>query len=364
MRILYGVQGEGMGHAMRAGVVLGELVREHEVRVVASGRGFEYLAESVPNVHEIWGLSFAKDGAEIRMLQTVIQNLRGAVSGWPRDLRKYFELASDFRPDVVISDFESFSVLFAQRHRLPIVSLDNIQMIDRCKHDSALLKGYRDDFHVARTYIATKVPRAFHYLVTTFFYPSLRRRRTTLVPSIVRPEILAATPERGEHLLVYSSGDEREEAALKASGVPCRIYGMRSGTGDAEVVDGNLSFRPFSAHGFAEDLRTCRGLVTGGGFTLLSEAVYLRKPILSIPLAGQAEQQLNARYLAGLGYGAFAPELTEEVLTGYLERLPAYEEAVAGYEQEGNAAALASLEDVLQSAVTARRNLVGRRVPR
>lgn len=353
-----------MGHAMRAGVVLAELVREHDVRVVASGRGFGYLAESVPNVHEIWGLSFAKDGAEIRMLQTFVQNLRGAVSGWPRDLRKYFELAEEFRPDVVISDFESFSVLFAQRHRIPIVSLDNIQMIDRCKHDTALLKGYRDDFHVARAYIAMKVPRAFHYLVTTFFYPPLRRKRTTLVPSIVRPEILAAEPERGEHLLVYSSGDEREEAALEASGVPCRIYGMRSGTGDEGVVDGNLSFRPFSAHGFVDDLRTCRGLVTGGGFTLLSEAVYLRKPILSIPLAGQAEQQLNARYLAGLGYGAFAPELTEEVLADFLDRLPAYEEAVAGYEQEGNTAALASLEDVLESALSAKRNLAGRRVPR
>jgi uncharacterized protein (TIGR00661 family) len=353
-----------MGHAMRAGVVLRELVREHDVRVVASGRGFQYLAESVPNVHEIWGLSFAKDGAEIRMLQSVIQNLRGAVSGWPRDLRKYFELAQEFRPDVVISDFESFSVLFAQRHRLPIVSLDNIQMIDRCKHAPDMLKGYRDDFHVARAYIATKVPRAFHYLITTFFYPPLRRKRTTLVPSIVRPEIVAAKPERRDHLLVYSSGDARAEAALRASGIPCRIYGMRSGAGDEEVVDGNLSFRPFSAQGFADDLRTCRALVTGGGYTLLSEAVYLRKPILSIPLAGQAEQQLNARYLANLGYGAWAPELTEQVLTDFLERLPDYEEAVAGYEQQGNDAALASLEDVLHSALTAKRNLVGRRVPR
>ena len=80
-------------------------------------------------------------------------------------------------------------------------------------------------------------------------------------------------------------------------------------------------------------------------------------------LRTQAEQQLNARYLAGLGYGAWAPELTDEVLTDFLERLPVYEEAVAGYEQQGNDAALASLEDVLQSALTARRNLVGRRVP-
>jgi uncharacterized protein (TIGR00661 family) len=360
VRILYGVQGEGMGHAMRAGVVLDELTRHHDVRVVASGRGFEYLAESGPHVHEIWGLSFAKDGAEIRMFQSRIQNLRGAASGWPRDLRKYFELAEDFRPDVVVSDFESFSVLFAQRHLVPIISLDNIQMVDRCKHPREFVKGYRDDFHMARAYIAVKVPRAFHYLVTTFFHPPLRRRRTTLVPSILRPEIIAADAERGEHLLVYWAGDETVPAILEEAGVPCRIYGMRGGS-EEDVVDGRLTYRPFSDAGFVDDLRTCRGLVTGGGYTLLSEAVYLRKPILSIPLAGQAEQQLNARYLAQLGYGRFAPELTAAVMEGFLADLPSLEEAVSAYEQDGNAAAMAALEEQLEAAAARKRRLLRRR---
>jgi uncharacterized protein (TIGR00661 family) len=351
MRILYGVQGEGMGHAMRAGVVLDELDRHHEVRVVASGRAFQHLAQAGPHVDEIWGLSFAKEGAEIRMLQSLIQNLGGAVSGWPRDLRKYFRLAEEFMPDVVISDFESFVVLFAQRHAKPIISLDNIQMIDRCKHDRELVKGYRDDFHVARTYIATKVPRAFQYLVTTFFYPPLRRKRTMLVPSIVRSEIVAASPERGDHLVVYWAGDETVPELLQKAGVPCRIYGM-GGAVQEERVDGVLIYRPFSPHSFVDDLRTCRGLITGGGFTLLSEAVYLRKPILSIPLAGQAEQQLNARYLARLGYGAWAPTLTAEVLESFLEQLPAYEEALSSYEQDGNAAAIAALEEQLEAAAS------------
>ncbi len=338
-----------MGHAMRAGVVLRELERNHDVRVVASGRAFGYLAERGPSVHEIWGLSFTKDGADVRMLQSVVQNLRGAVSGWPHDVRKYFELAEQFRPDVVISDFESFSVLFAQRRRLPIVSLDNIQMLDRCGHDGELLKGYRDDFHVARAYVAMKVPRAFHYLVTTFFYPPLRRRHTTLVPSLVRPEIVAARPERGAHLLVYWAGEESVLAVLKASGVPCRVYGM-AGCVEEDVLDGNLMHRPFSEAAFVDDLRTCLGLVTGGGFTLLSEAVYLHKPILSLPLAGQAEQQLNARYVDRLGFGRYARALTEKELEAFLERLPAYEEALSSYEQDGNAVALGALEEQLQAA--------------
>ena len=34
MRILYGVVGEGMGHAMRSGVILDHLTKNHEVQVV------------------------------------------------------------------------------------------------------------------------------------------------------------------------------------------------------------------------------------------------------------------------------------------------------------------------------------------
>jgi len=37
MKILYGVNGEGMGHATRSEVVIGSLLGEHDVRVMASG---------------------------------------------------------------------------------------------------------------------------------------------------------------------------------------------------------------------------------------------------------------------------------------------------------------------------------------
>ena len=97
-----------------------ELQKEHELRVVASGRAAGYLAETVSGVHEIWGLTFAKDGAEVRMLQTLIQNLRGAAPGLAAGHRASTSSSTeDFKPDVVVSDFESFSELFAKRHRVP-----------------------------------------------------------------------------------------------------------------------------------------------------------------------------------------------------------------------------------------------------
>ena len=44
LRVLYGVNGEGMGHATRSHVVIEALLAAgHDVRVVASGAAFRYL---------------------------------------------------------------------------------------------------------------------------------------------------------------------------------------------------------------------------------------------------------------------------------------------------------------------------------
>ena len=66
-------------------------------------------------------------------------------------------------------------------------------------------------------------------------------------------------------------------------------------------------------------------MIAGGGFSLLSECVYLHKPALSIPVAGQFEQTLNARYLERLGYGEYAEAPTPEAIGAFLERLPEHE---------------------------------------
>ncbi len=364
MRILYGVVGEGMGHATRSRVVLEDLVREHEVQVVASGRAHDYLAERFPAVHRIWGLSIHYEGNAIRRLPTVLQNLRGAARGWPRNVGKYFGLLASFRPDVVISDFESFSYYFGKAHRIPVIDLDNIHVISKCRHSAALLAGHERDFGLIRSVVAAKLPRCFHYVIPTFFYPPVRARRTTLVPPILRPEVLAARSERGEHLLVYQTATTNLALpeALKRLGVPARIYGLKRDL-EEDLVDGNLTYRPFGESRFIEDLRTARAVVAGGGFTLLSEAVFLRKPVLSVPVERQFEQVLNALYVQDLGYGLYARRLSEAVLEGFLARVPEHARALAGYSQDGNAVALETVRQQL-ARIAGRRARRARRRPR
>jgi len=351
MRILYGVVGEGMGHATRSRVLLEELVKRHEVHIVVSGRAKEYLAKRFANVHKIWGFTIAYEGNSVKNLQTLLQNLKGAVSGWPENIRQYFKIADDFKPDVVISDFETFSYLFARNHFLPCISVDNMQIINRCTHDEALLGEHDQAFQLTRGLVKSKLPGCFHYLITTFFYPPVRKERTTLAPSILRQEILSAKSEPGEHLLVYQTSTTNTALVetLRKSGLPARIYGMRRDITE-DLVEGNLTYRPFSETGFIDDLRTCRGVIAGGGYTLMGEAVYLHKPLLSVPVEGQFEQVLNALYLTQMGYGLYAKKLDEGVVQDFLARIPRCAEALKGYQQEGNVKMMTALEEQLAKA--------------
>jgi uncharacterized protein (TIGR00661 family) len=348
VRILYGVAGEGMGHATRSHAFLTDIVGDHDVLIVASGRAHDYLARHFPQVREILGFSLAYEDNAIRRWETVAQNLRGAVSGWPAQVRSFYEVARDFAPDVVVSDFESFVLTVARRERVPAISVDNIMMLDRCRHDEDIIRDDVFDFELARQIARTKAAGLHHAIVPTFFRPPLRRKATTLVAPVLREAVLAAVAEQGEHLLVYqtATGSESLVAALHETGLPCRVYGVRRDL-DEDVVDGLLVFRPFSEPAFLDDLRTARAVVAGGGFSLLSECVYLHKPALSIPVGGQFEQTLNARYLARLGYGEYAEAPTPQAIGAFLERLPAHAASLAEYAQDGNNEALAALREQL-----------------
>lgn len=353
MRILYGVVGEGMGHAIRSKVVLDRLTQEHDVQVMVSNRAYEFLRRHFENVNRIWGLTLAFEDNELQKRLTALENVGGALSGLPENIAAYFDLLRKFKPEVVISDFESWTYLYGKAFGLPIIDIDNMQVINRCQHEPALLAGHEAEFQLAKAFVKSKLPFCSHYVISTFFYPPIRKDRTTLVPPILRPEILAARANvrRGEHLLVYQTADTDTKLpeVLAASGIECRIYGLRRHLTE-EVVEGNLRYRPFSEAGFIEDLATSLGVLAGGGFTLMSEAVYLRKPLLSVPLAGQFEQGLNALYLEKLGYGHAAQAFTLEAIRRFVDAIPACEAALAGYDQYGNERVFQVLDELLDRA--------------
>jgi uncharacterized protein (TIGR00661 family) len=350
MRLLYGVVGDGMGHATRSRVVIEHLLASgHDVHVLASSRAFGFLRDAFAGrggfeATEITGLHMVYRDNRVRRAETA------AVTLWetPKGLRKnavvWRRLTAGPRPDAVLSDFDTFSYLLARQFRVPVVVIDNNHGVDRLRHPPDVLRGARADYVLARAVVAARAPRAWHYVVTSFFFPPLRKVGTTLVPPVLRPVVLAARREPGEHVVVYQSAatNRRLVPTLRKLPHAFRVYGM-----DRTGREGNVTLRAFSEQGFIDDLRTARAVIAGGGFSLLSEAVHLRVPVLSVPLRAQFEQEMNARWIERLGYGLRAEELTPDAVESFLRRSDDFAHALGSYEPRDNSALLACVDECL-----------------
>ena len=239
----------------------------------------------------------------------------------------------------VITDFDTFAFLFAKRHGLPVISIDNQQIISRCKLGKFAKHGIKVDYQMTKAFVRAKLPTCDHYVITTFFYPPVRpkyEKTTTLVPPILRKSILDAKKKAraGEHVLVYqtSTSDTKLVDELNAiEGARFIVYGLRK-----NAIVGNCTLKDFSEEGFVEDLATSRAVVANGGLSLLGEAIYLGKPIFSVPVRNQYEQVLNARYLEELGWGLAADRIEARVLRLFLAETPKYAHRVAKHKQDGN----------------------------
>lgn len=344
-----------MGHAMRSAVVLeGLFARGHEVRIAVSGRAADYLEARYPDaVIRITGLSLAYRDNMVSIVQSALQNLR-AVTGLPRNVRRYLETARDFQPDVVISDFESWTYWFARGQSIPVVSVDNMQVISRCQIDDEIVSADLRAFLLAKGIVRGKLPRCNAYLITSFFYPPIKKDRTTLHPPILREAVSKrrGATSVGDHILVYQTGTSHDELVdqMIASGLPCRVYGLRRDLKE-DLQLANLSFRPFSEGRFLDDLASARAVVVGGGFTVIGEAICLGKPMLSVPVAGQFEQILNARYVEQLGYGIWARKVSAEALTDLYERAPDFRRELETFEHDDNRGFFAQLDQTMRDAI-------------
>jgi uncharacterized protein (TIGR00661 family) len=316
-----------------------------------SGRAHGFLTERLHDqarvqIEEIAGLTLRYFGNRLDKSQSLFDNLRKSPKAIEKNVEVYRRTAEQgFQPELVISDFESWAAFYAINHRIPVISIDNMQIINRCRHDREVI-GARDwNYRLARLAVKAKVPGAFHYLVTSFFYPPVRKKRTTLLPPIVRPEISAAVREPGDHVVVYQTASTNQaliETLQKLHG-EFRVYGMRR----SERI-GNVVLCDFSAAGFVEDLRTARAVLAGGGFSLLSEAVTIGVPALSVPVEQQFEQELNARYLQSLGYGEHAPRFTAQAIEHFLSNVPKYERTLSALPKYDNTLLFACLDELLE----------------
>jgi uncharacterized protein (TIGR00661 family) len=338
--ILYGVNGEGSGHSTRAKEVISHLqANGHTVHVVSFDRGLRNLSESF-EVTEIHGLRLAYVNNRLRYKRTVAKNLMSAPLA-AKSLARLLQLAENWKIELVVTDFEPFTCQVGHRKRLPVISIDNQHCLTNT--EAATPRHHRRDAAAVKLLTRLMTPRADAYLVLSFFPAPVRKRKTFVFPPIVRSEILQKKPSNGDSVLVYVTSPSPDLAKLLKS-VRCRFVAYGFGR-DGE--ESNILFKKPSLDGFMEDLIASKAVVANSGFSLVSEALYLGKPYLAVPVKNQFEQTYNAYHLDKMGYGAHWAELNKERLESFLFNLPVFRENLASYPRQGNTALLAKLDSLI-----------------
>lgn len=350
MKILYGVPSEGMGHATRSKVIVEHLLSAgHDVRIATSDRAFELLSQAFPGkCFRIEGLHLKYDRGSVAKLATFAHLMANAPEDLSSNVQQYFRLWKEEVPDVVISDFESFTYYFARLRRIPLLSIDNMQVINRCELQFEIPKDEIDSYQLAKTIIKAKVPFCQRYLITSFFDAPTRKPHTVVVPPILRDLVLrtkAAKHPQSDHILVYQTASTQNDLISGLQQVARQrflVYGL-----NRDEVAGNVTLCRFSEEGFVRDLAASKAVIANGGFSLISEAVYLQRPVCSFPLGGQFEQFVNAAQIERLGYGRRFVKFSPDAVRAFLYDLDKFSMNLTKYQQSGNRLTLSIVDEFL-----------------
>lgn len=343
--VFYCVCGEGMGHAIRSGVILEKLTKMYNVYIFSGDKAYNYLNEKFDNVYEIGVYKTIYDHNSVNDIATFIQCMKSTPSDIKKAYRTLFKLTRKLKPNIIVSDFENYSNLISNIMHIPLISLDNIHMITEAKID--LPPKHKKDFFKASVIVKLYVQYAKIHILTSFFNPPIREGRNSVIyPPILREDILNLKSENKNHVLVYQTSNSNFkliDILKKINNETFIIYGF-----NLDKTEDNLIFRKFNEDIFYEDFRTAKAVITNGGFTLISEAIYLKKPIYSIPALGNFEQILNGYYVEKLSYGEYHEQMDIDSIIKFLNKLDIYQKKLNTLKKTDNSAIFEKLIESIE----------------
>jgi len=327
--ILYGVSGVGSGHSSRAREISNYLIKNgHKVKILSYGRGFENLNPHF-DVEKIFGLIFDQQENKINYFKTVYKNLINSHAALG-SIGNILKIIDDFKPDVVFTDFEPLSSLCANIKKLPLISIDNQHRItDTCIEYP---DKYNKEALAAKTIINLMVINTKACLVTNFFKTKVKKNNVFVFPPILRNEVLRMSSVDGDYVLVYLT-EEITSLINILTTINKRfiVYGFNENKKEKNII-----FKKKSVKGFLKDLAGAEAVIANAGYTLITEALYLEKPYLALPVEGQFEQILNAHYLEKSGYGKYWDKLDKEKIESFLYNIDNYKKKLKKYKKTDN----------------------------
>lgn len=340
-KIIYGVAGEGSGHSTRSKEIINYLINSgHKVKVVSYDKGYKNLSPFF-DVEEIEGLGFDFKNNQVKYISTFVKNgkkIKEILSSYD----KVNNLVKKFRPDIIFTDFEPTCAVASQINKIPLVSIDNQHFITNTKIKYP--KKFIKEAFLTSAFVKLIANNSKYFLVLSITEEKVVGKKTFLVPPILRKEVLELKPVSEDYILVYlTSGFDEIVSYLNKIDKKFIVYGL-----ERYGKINNCIFKKPSQDMFLADLGKCQGVIATAGFSLLSEALYLGKPYLAIPVQSQFEQIINAYYLEKMGYGMFCEKITTNAIKKYLDKIPEYIKNLKMYKKEDNSKIFSLIDNIMK----------------
>ena len=313
---LFLINGLGMGNSTRCHAVIENLAEAGvSVHVLTSGNGLAYFDQK-------------KEVASVTPMESFFYSgKQGGISGWAtlmtlptllkRAKKKRAQLTallSRLDPDAAVIDSE-YSIAPLRRKKVPIIGLNTSEFVvtEYLKHRK-VARGVRSHFWFVEfsDYLFHK--RACDLILSPFpIRTPTRHPKFKRIGLIVRRAVLERVlgetkkaSERGKipRVVFMLSG------SVHASNIPFERFSLPF---QVDVVGrSGASTDQVTYHGRKMDntqlLADADVLVINGGYSAVSEAFVLNKPVFVVPVPGHAEQFVNAHLVQDLGLGRIATE--------------------------------------------------------
>ncbi len=283
MRLLYGIQGTGHGHISRAKELLPEWGKHADVDVLISGYACQLeLDGEIAYRKRGISLKYDRNGG-VAMLETLRQfkPIRFLTDIQSIPLQKY---------DLVVSDYEPVSSWAAQAAGVPSISLS---------HQAAFLSP-NTPRPAQKSIIAEQLLQHFAPTDEAVGF-HFKRYDSFIEPPLIREEVQELKPIQAGHITVYLPAYSSTTLARLLHKFTQFHWHVFSPDCRREQQLENVWLRPLSHGNFLKSLQACAGVMTSAGFEMCSEAMYLGKKLIAIPIRNQYEQLCNAAALQEMG---------------------------------------------------------------
>ncbi|MFH0906466.1 MAG: glycosyltransferase family protein [archaeon] len=318
--IVYGINSDGLGHTTRSIPIIDNLIKKgHKVYIISEKNVFNYLNNRYKNNIEVEQPQMDYSSNSVQQLKTGINYVLSSKKTI-KSINKTMKIIKQLKPDIIISDLERSTLYAGQFLEIPTISIDNHSAIFR--GDVEFSFKNIGDFLLVKLLSKILCPRADKYLALCFFRTKITKARTEVFDPILRDEIYKAKIKDENFIYIYNRFGANiknlKKILKKIKNEKFVVYGQ-----ELEETYKNIIFKGIKKDNYT-DLAKAKAVITNGGHSLISESILFKKPIYSIPVKHQFEQEVNAYYIEKLGFGERHKDLNSRSLNNFISNVAFY----------------------------------------